>query len=174
MTRNAEMETLRTLRCPISFDTMLSPVLTSCGHRFCEGCLRVAIGIKKECPTCRERVSSHRSFRADADFAALTSSTQARGLQAAESELCNTNDDMWSCTVCTLRNLMACSRCEACGSCRWAPRRPHISEDGPGLEAVECLMMGAEAFMDDGLCEEEAVDMLTEPSAWAKSFTPQQ
>mmetsp|Transcript_7008 Transcript_7008/g.14041 ORF Transcript_7008/g.14041 Transcript_7008/m.14041 type:complete len:549 (-) Transcript_7008:160-1806(-) len=48
-----------TLRCPICQDFMRSPCsLKTCGHGFCSECLRRAIQLKGECPTCRTRCSA--------------------------------------------------------------------------------------------------------------------
>ncbi|RWS08056.1 E3 ubiquitin-protein ligase RNF4-like protein [Dinothrombium tinctorium] len=31
---------------------------TICGHLFCENCIRTSIRTKKECPTCRRRLTA--------------------------------------------------------------------------------------------------------------------
>ena len=92
-TRSVKRATCQALRCPICWDTMRAPVRTACGHHFCEGCIRDAIQVKLECPTCRTPVSSHRSLRA-------IPGTDHAGT--------------WDCTSCTLSNPLACSRCQAC------------------------------------------------------------
>jgi hypothetical protein len=39
--------------CPISMDTMIDPVITSCGHTFCKSTI---IKCKDTCPLCREKI----------------------------------------------------------------------------------------------------------------------
>lgn len=58
------------LRCPICWNDIQDPVQTPCGHHFCEDCIKTALTFKKECPTCRSTINSHRSLRADTEFAA--------------------------------------------------------------------------------------------------------
>ena len=121
-TRRAAAASALVKRCPICWDDICSPVLTPCGHRFCEKCIKTALSIKRECPTCRSAIASHRMLRADTDFAALTSESDCCGrlIHAEEAaELTKCADDTWTCSVCTLENQVAAGRCIAC-----AARRP--------------------------------------------------
>ncbi|TFK27335.1 hypothetical protein FA15DRAFT_586614 [Coprinopsis marcescibilis] len=43
-----------TFRCTICGEVFDAPVTTRCGHCFCSGCLRPALALKQECPTCRK------------------------------------------------------------------------------------------------------------------------
>ena len=49
-----EKRNLEALQCPVCFEIVLEPVQTSCGHLFCEKCVR---GVTK-CPACREQFTS--------------------------------------------------------------------------------------------------------------------
>ena len=49
-----ENRNLEVLQCPVCFEIVLEPVQTSCGHLFCEKCIR---GVAK-CPACREQFTS--------------------------------------------------------------------------------------------------------------------
>eukprot|EP01063_Lacrimia_lanifica_P036807 TRINITY_DN7394_c0_g1_i1.p1 TRINITY_DN7394_c0_g1~~TRINITY_DN7394_c0_g1_i1.p1 ORF type:complete len:554 (+),score=170.15 TRINITY_DN7394_c0_g1_i1:105-1766(+) len=42
--------------CPVGQGVMVSPVVTPCGHEFCQGCLNKALMRKEECPMCRRGV----------------------------------------------------------------------------------------------------------------------
>ncbi|RDB24183.1 Postreplication repair E3 ubiquitin-protein ligase rad18 [Hypsizygus marmoreus] len=42
------------LRCTICGELFDAPVTLPCGHCFCSVCVRAAMGIKQECPTCRK------------------------------------------------------------------------------------------------------------------------
>jgi hypothetical protein len=49
------------LRCPICWDSPpCDPHSTPCGHTFCRSCIMQALACKKECPSCRSHVTSHR------------------------------------------------------------------------------------------------------------------
>jgi len=49
------------LRCPICWDSPPEmPSETPCGHVFCRSCIMAALQHKKECPSCRASVASHR------------------------------------------------------------------------------------------------------------------
>ncbi len=55
--------------CPICSDTMLSPCITTCGHRFCSHCLVQSLRMKRPwnrgpCPICRSAVSVHSTLNA--------------------------------------------------------------------------------------------------------------
>ncbi|KAF7101168.1 hypothetical protein CFC21_102563 [Triticum aestivum] len=51
-----------TFTCPVCLNKMELPSATSCGHVFCEKCIKAAIKAQKKCPTCRKRLGpkSHR------------------------------------------------------------------------------------------------------------------
>ncbi|ONK58277.1 uncharacterized protein A4U43_C09F10520 [Asparagus officinalis] len=48
--------------CPICMGELVSPCSTNCGHIFCEGCIKSAIQVKKQCPTCRTKLTMKKSF----------------------------------------------------------------------------------------------------------------
>lgn len=60
----------RELMCPICLDILTKTMTTrDCLHRFCSDCINKAIRSgNKECPTCRKKLASHRSLRADPNF----------------------------------------------------------------------------------------------------------
>lgn len=47
-------EVVRTedLSCPICFETLCDPFVTSCGHTFCYGCISQHLQHAKNCPSC--------------------------------------------------------------------------------------------------------------------------
>ena len=47
------------LKCPICLELVYEPVLTSCGHLFCQNCVRGQM----ECPTCRNELQHFRNQR---------------------------------------------------------------------------------------------------------------
>ena len=47
------------LKCPICFELVFEPVLTSCGHLFCQGCVKD----QTRCPTCRDELQYMRNQR---------------------------------------------------------------------------------------------------------------
>lgn len=51
-----------TFSCPICMSTLVSPCSTVCGHIFCEGCIKSAIQVKKQCPTCRTKLTMKNNF----------------------------------------------------------------------------------------------------------------
>ena len=53
-----EVEFNEDTNCNVCFDTMLDPVLTPCGHIFCETCIKCCIDIKPECPLCKNNITS--------------------------------------------------------------------------------------------------------------------
>ncbi|EOD37935.1 hypothetical protein EMIHUDRAFT_224927 [Emiliania huxleyi CCMP1516] len=113
MSRAASAATSISLRCPICWDTFCSPVLTPCGHRFCEACVKTALTVKKECPSCRQPVKSHRALRVDTAFFAATESSGVRSAVAAPllDECLASCDAEWNCRGCTLANPAAAERC---------------------------------------------------------------
>lgn len=46
------------LDCPICIDTMVDPVLLSCGHGYCQKCITEAVFIQSSCPVCRYSLAS--------------------------------------------------------------------------------------------------------------------
>ncbi|XP_065146963.1 E3 ubiquitin-protein ligase RING2-A-like isoform X1 [Paramisgurnus dabryanus] len=61
------------LMCPICLDMLKNTMTTKeCLHRFCSECIVTALRSgNKECPTCRKKLVSKRSLRADPNFDAL-------------------------------------------------------------------------------------------------------
>lgn len=58
------------LMCPICLDMLKNTMTTKeCLHRFCQECIITALRSgNKECPTCRKKLVSKRSLRADPNF----------------------------------------------------------------------------------------------------------
>ncbi|WVZ65477.1 hypothetical protein U9M48_014832 [Paspalum notatum var. saurae] len=51
--------------CPICWNKMEEPSATTCGHIFCDTCIKQAIKVQKKCPTCRKGLrvnSAHRIY----------------------------------------------------------------------------------------------------------------
>ncbi|XP_054778454.1 uncharacterized protein LOC129286524 [Prosopis cineraria] len=44
--------------CPICMEPFVEEVSTRCGHIFCKRCIKAALKAKRECPTCRVKVTS--------------------------------------------------------------------------------------------------------------------
>lgn len=63
------------LMCPICLDMLKKTMTTKeCLHRFCSDCIITALRSgNKECPTCRKKLVSKRSLRADPNFDFLIS-----------------------------------------------------------------------------------------------------
>ncbi|XP_065192935.1 E3 ubiquitin-protein ligase RING2-A-like isoform X2 [Sycon ciliatum] len=61
------------LMCPICLDMLKNTMTTKeCLHRFCQECITRALrNVNRECPTCRKKLVSRRSLRADPNFDAL-------------------------------------------------------------------------------------------------------
>lgn len=54
--RRLPIEATRDDKCGICLDLLKDPVLTTCGHDFCESCLLEAFtAVNTKCPTCRQR-----------------------------------------------------------------------------------------------------------------------
>ena len=121
-------------RCPICLDSFEAPLVTKCGHHFCETCIRTALQVKKECPSCREPIaSSHRELRADAILGELVGSVSSRAMSGATVAGCTapaTSEATWACGACTMENLLAASRCIACSA-----RRPAAAVALPSSKA---------------------------------------
>ena len=47
------------LKCPICLELVYEPVLTNCGHLFCQRCVRS----QTQCPTCRDKLQCMRNQR---------------------------------------------------------------------------------------------------------------
>lgn len=64
-----------TFQCPICLDMLKKTMTTKeCLHRFCSDCIITALRSgNKECPTCRKKLVSKRSLRADPNFDLLIS-----------------------------------------------------------------------------------------------------
>lgn len=43
--------------CIICYETMTAPILTPCGHLFCNRCIQLCIKIKPECPMCKHNIT---------------------------------------------------------------------------------------------------------------------
>ena len=105
------------LRCPICIDELRAPVVLKCGHRFCDPCIRTALTIKSDCPTCRTPVASHRELRADMVLSQFLGCSQPPRAMTAADEVCAAGEK-WTCGKCTLENLLVASRCMVCSARR--------------------------------------------------------
>jgi hypothetical protein len=48
-----EIEVIRKeIQCPVCLEVMVEPHGLPCMHHFCQGCIRRALGIRRECPVC--------------------------------------------------------------------------------------------------------------------------
>jgi hypothetical protein len=61
-TRHFQETTLNSLQverldCPICIDTMVDPVLLSCGHGYCQKCIAESVFIQRRCPVCRHSLA---------------------------------------------------------------------------------------------------------------------
>ena len=91
------------MRCPICLDSVVQPVVTECGHRFCRKCIHCALRqSKRECPVCRRFIASHRVLKP--------------WVEDRHKEKVSTIaiEDVWICSTCTLRNSVGEVRCTAC------------------------------------------------------------
>ena len=68
MTRRMTACVKDALRCAICWDDLVDPSTTPCGHQFCGPCIKAALRVKKECPTCRAVVATRRALRRDDNF----------------------------------------------------------------------------------------------------------
>ena len=130
-TRSCTRAVEQALRCPICLDSMTNCVITQCRHRFCESCILAALKQKKECPTCRCRISSHRACP-------LFGATWTKAIKGDEVV---GPEDSWACATCTLVNPLATGRCLACGA-----RRPSSSV----VRCAQALSSSLEAPTDHG------------------------
>ena len=164
-TRAARRASAQYLSCPICLDEFEAPVVTPCGHRFCEKCIKSALQLKRECPSCRSAICSHRELRADPQLAAVVHSTP-KVLEADEG--CGAPAESWACTICTMSNPMGAGRCLAC-SCRRPAKltwRPSVTlvESSLGGESAETGARGTAVsddhdsecdFDEESACDEE-------------------
>ncbi len=51
-------ENIEENKCPICFSSFTNPTTLACAHSFCLNCIRTAIIAKRECPVCRNPISS--------------------------------------------------------------------------------------------------------------------
>ena len=105
------------MRCPICLDSVVQPVVTECGHRFCRKCIHCALRqFKRECPVCRRFIASHRVLKP--------------WVEDGHKEKVSTIviEDVWICSTCTLQNSVSEVRCTACLGRRATNRgRPLLS-----------------------------------------------
>lgn len=74
-------------RCPICWDSPPDqPVTAPCGHTFCRSCIMAALVIRKECPCCRESLSSHRALTHRSDPEVVPRHPEATELQPTAGE----------------------------------------------------------------------------------------
>ena len=50
-------------KCPVCLCPIAEPTSTHCGHLFCLECITVAVQGRKECPVCRQKLSSRSYHR---------------------------------------------------------------------------------------------------------------
>jgi DNA repair protein RAD5 len=55
---NEKMEFDEEENCIICYEVMKQPILTPCGHMFCNTCIQLCINIKPECPMCKSSITS--------------------------------------------------------------------------------------------------------------------
>lgn len=48
--------------CMICLENFTNPVITNCGHIYCEDCLKMSYNIKPECPLCRNDISNNKYY----------------------------------------------------------------------------------------------------------------
>ena len=145
-TRSAASEASEApLRCPICLDDLRVPVSTACNHHFCEGCVREALQVKKECPTCRAPIVSHRSLRPVHTLAPAT-------------------EEGWECNACTITNPLTARRCD-CGARRPASvlaagplcRHPYDSTDEEDGEIEQLELAQLETAAGQSITEHQAI-----------------
>ncbi|KAK3166336.1 hypothetical protein QOZ80_1AG0044520 [Eleusine coracana subsp. coracana] len=44
--------------CPVCLNELTEPSSTSCGHIFCQKCIKASIQAQKKCPTCRQKLTN--------------------------------------------------------------------------------------------------------------------
>lgn len=152
--------------CPICLQEFIAPVITACRHSFCEGCIKSAFRIKKECPTCRRAITTHRELRADPQLAILLGSTpKALEVEAASgSTIDGGTIDRWECTQCTLSNSLAAERCIACMSRRparltWRPSATLDASCASESESENDSSAGFTSYSSVGECDKDSEEV---------------
>ena len=111
-TRSQVVAAEAAMRCPICLDSMVEPVVTECGHRFCRKCIYCALRqLKRECPVCRRFIASHRVLKPWVEDGRSTHDLK-------ETVSTSIIEDGWICSTCTLQNSMSEVRCIACSGRR--------------------------------------------------------
>ena len=96
------------MRCPICIDSVVEPVVTECGHRFCRKCIvRSLRQFKRECPLCRRFIASHRVLKPWVE-----DERSAHDLK--ENASIAVLEGGWICSTCTLQNSVCEAHCTAC------------------------------------------------------------
>ena len=49
--------------CPICMCKLNEPIIASCGHTFCKGCIEECVNRSHECPSCRKALTNDQLFR---------------------------------------------------------------------------------------------------------------
>lgn len=49
-------------KCSICLDEMVNPASTTCGHLFCEECIKQCLKTAKKCPQCRKRLTAKTAY----------------------------------------------------------------------------------------------------------------
>ncbi|KAF3334383.1 E3 ubiquitin-protein ligase RNF4-like isoform X1 [Carex littledalei] len=52
-----------TFSCPICLNQLTEPCSTTCGHVFCQSCIKASIQAQKKCPTCRKKLNKNSFHR---------------------------------------------------------------------------------------------------------------
>ena len=73
VTRTASKAAVLEARCAICWEELHDVLVTACAHSFCRCCIIRALGYKKECPTCRTPIESHRRLLSGDRAAAVLS-----------------------------------------------------------------------------------------------------
>mmetsp|Transcript_34420 Transcript_34420/g.78051 ORF Transcript_34420/g.78051 Transcript_34420/m.78051 type:complete len:186 (+) Transcript_34420:1-558(+) len=98
------------MRCPICLDSMVEPVVTECGHRFCRKCIYCALRqLKRECPVCRRFIASHRVLKPWVE-------DQRSTHELKETVSTTVFEHGWICSTCTLQNSVREAHCIACSA----------------------------------------------------------
>ncbi|KAK1353054.1 E3 ubiquitin-protein ligase RNF4 [Heracleum sosnowskyi] len=49
--------------CPICMSSIVEEMTTKCGHIFCKNCIKAALAVRNQCPTCRKKISMKDTHR---------------------------------------------------------------------------------------------------------------